>query len=263
MKQNNRIVYAFFNALFYIGTVGIGVLANSLPINNITTKEISDAYPNLFVPSSITFAVWGLIYLLLGVFVIYQFAALFSKKIGNSAFIEKIGPFFILSSIANMGWIFAWHYQIMWLSFVIIAALLVFLIILYTRLRIGKPGYTKPERAFIHLPVSVYLGWITVAVIANATALLVDIGWRGGDAGEEFWTVVMIVVAGLLTLYIVMTRNDVPYGITVAWALLGIIMKRLSVPGPTELSIVIAASVMIFFIIVLASIKAAKKRIYR
>jgi hypothetical protein len=113
------------------------------------------------------------------------------------------------------------------------------------------------------MPISVYLGWVTVAVIANATALLVDLGWQGGELGGEFWTVVMIVIAGLLSLYTVMTRNDVPFGLTVAWALLGIIMKRFSGSGPAEISIVVAASIMIFFIIVLSSIKAAKKRIYR
>ena len=79
-----------FAAAAYLAMVAVNFLANSLPINNRSTGEISDAYPNLFAPAGLAFSIWGLIYLLLGVFVLYQFTKDSQVRAG---FLAKINFF--------------------------------------------------------------------------------------------------------------------------------------------------------------------------
>ena len=73
MKKNNKILINTFVAITYLAMITINALANILPINNMTTGDISDKYGNLFAPAGITFSIWGLIYLLLAAYVVYQF----------------------------------------------------------------------------------------------------------------------------------------------------------------------------------------------
>ena len=122
-RKGKRIVLAFINLLAYLGTITVNALANALPINGNTTGALSDAYPNLFVPAGLTFSIWGLIYLLLGVFAVYQLASAFRRSEDLSAFIDRISVFFILSCIANAGWVFAWHYEYVGISLIFLNAI--------------------------------------------------------------------------------------------------------------------------------------------
>jgi hypothetical protein len=132
-----------------------------------------------------------------------------------------------------MGWIFAWHYEIVPLSLALMLILLGCLLAIYLRLNIGKSEATKSEKYLVHLPFSVYLGWITIATIANVTALLVDINWGRWGLSEQFWAVAVIVVGIAIALSVLFTRRDIYYCLVVDWALLGILLKRLSaVPLP-------------------------------
>ena len=108
MRQ--KLLLSILNLLGFLGTVIVNGLANTLPINNKTTGELSDQYPNLFVPAGLTFSIWGLIYVLLAVFVVYQLVMVIKKDAQRSSFIEKIGLLFFVASLANIAWIFAWHY---------------------------------------------------------------------------------------------------------------------------------------------------------
>jgi len=228
-KYTSRKLLSVFNLLFFIGTVMVNGLAMSLPINNVTTGELSDQYPNLFVPASLTFSIWGVIYLLLAIFVIYQLVYAFRSYEKSPTFIEKIGLFFILSSLMNMGWIFAWHYKIVSLSVLIMFALLFSLIAIYLRLGIGRSDAAGTEKYSVHLCFSVYLGWITVATIANITSLLVDINWSRFGLSEPFWTVTVIIVAIAITLIMIFYQKDIFYALVVDWALYGIWLKRSTV----------------------------------
>ena len=98
------------NLLGFILVIVLNGLANALPINGYTTGELSDRYPNLFVPAGFTFSIWGVIYLLLLVFVIYQIRNWWSKHRLDMSFVQKIGPWFAISCLANASWIIAWHY---------------------------------------------------------------------------------------------------------------------------------------------------------
>lgn len=221
----------YITLLFFAAMVYVNYLANSLPINGKTTGELSDAYPNLFVPAGITFSIWGIIYLLLLAFCIIQFMPA-SKEIAM-----KISWFFIISCVFNGLWIVAWHYQKLPLSLLIMVGLLVSLIFINLQLKDLSNGVIKA--AF-----GIYLGWICIATIANVTALLVDAGWGGFGISQQAWTIVMIAI-GTLIVSLTLIRINNPYiGLVVIWAFTGIIIKR----SDDYTSIVIAAGLGILVV---------------
>ena len=262
--NKNRLMLSLLilNLLGFLGTVVVNALAVILPINNITTGELSDLYPNLFVPAGLTFAIWGLIYVLLGIFVIYPLIPPVRRDAQKVDFVQRIGPLFFISCLANIGWIFAWHYKVVPLSLVLMLILLGCLLMIYLRLNVGKSEAPKAEKYFVHLPFSIYIGWITIATIANVTALLVNINWNACGLGEQFWAVAVIIVGIAIALSVLFTRKDIFYCLVVDWALAGILLKRLS---PTEVRV---QSVVVVTIVGLVLISAAviaqliRKRVY-
>jgi hypothetical protein len=262
--DKSRVVLSLsiLNLLGFLGTIIINALANILPINGVTTGELSDLYPNLFVPAALTFAIWGLIYVLLGIFVIYPLIPSVRRDAQKVDFVQKIGPLFFISCLANIGWIFAWHYKIVPLSLVMMLILLGCLLAIYLRLNVGKSEATKSEKYFVHLPFSVYLGWITIATIANVTALLVDINWNTWGLGEQFWAVVVIIVGIAIALSILFSRKDIFYSLVVDWALLGILIKRLSVTTDSDQSVVIVTIVGLVLITGGVIAQLVRKRVY-
>lgn len=219
---------ALINLLGLTAVLIVNVLANALPINGVTTGQLSDEYPNLFVPAGITFAIWGLIYIALLGFSIYSLSMVFQKGAsakGRTDFLGIIGPWFFISCLANMTWIYAWHHRMIWLSVFLMLILLTSLIAIYTRMYIGR--VVRPaEKIFVHLPFSIYMGWITVATVANITALLVYFGWDGAPFSEAAWASIMIAIAAVLGMRLVRTRRDFGYGLVIIWALYGILTKR-------------------------------------
>lgn len=211
------------NVVAFLGTIVVNSLANILPLNGITTGELSDYYANLFTPAGYVFSIWGVIYLLLAVFTYYQYKA-------DDSLHEKIDILFIISCIFNSVWIFLWHYQYVFLSLFAMFGILGSLILIYVRLGIGVSDASSDEKNMVHLPFSVYLGWITVAPIANVAALLVGIGWNGFNQAAINMTVGMIVIAMALTLINTYTRGDVAYAAVIVWALGGILQKQMSTP---------------------------------
>jgi hypothetical protein len=235
------LILSILNITGYLAVVTVNALANILPINGVTTGELSDRYPNLFVPAGITFSIWGLIYILLAIFVVYQLVSVLKRDPEGYEFTERTGIFFFVSCIANAGWIFAWHYTIVPLSLVLMLILLGSLITIYLRLGTGKRDTSKKEKYMVHLPFSIYLGWITVATIANVTAFQVDAGRTNAVPGEQFWAVLVIVVAIAIALAVLITRRDIFFALVVDWALLGILIKRLATTMIPVWSVVITS----------------------
>lgn len=242
MKKNMGILVI----VSFILMVLVNALANILPINNITTGEVSDLYPNLFVPTPITFSIWGVIYLLLLFFVIYQ-----SRNLFKGIETPNISMFFVLSCFANTLWIFAWHYQQIFLSLVFMVILFFLLLLIYLTLQKERGTRTRREWFFLQLPFSVYFSWITVATIANVTAFLVSIGLRGEEFTQSFWTVVLILIASFIGVLMLLRRKDIPYNLVIIWALLGIIINRID-SQPIYFSIIIAAIAGIILILLAA-----------
>jgi hypothetical protein len=239
-KTNTLWLLKTLNLAAFLATIAINAMANALPINGRTTGELSDLYPNLFVPAGLTFSIWGIIYLLLAVFSIYQIAA----PIRTSAeFLRSIGPLFIIASAANIGWIYLWHYQRVSASLLLMLVLLASLLGIYLRLGIGVGAASWRQKLLVQLPFSVYLGWITVATIANVTVVLVHVGWNRFGASQELWTVVVLIVAALITLAVLFTRNDPFFALVILWAFVGILIKRLAVDSPPSRAIIITLAV--------------------
>ncbi|HNT24881.1 MAG TPA: tryptophan-rich sensory protein [Anaerolineales bacterium] len=202
-------------------------LANALPINGQNTGEISDRFDVYFVPAGYVFSIWGLIYLALIVYAIYQ--ALPAQR--DNPRLRAVGWWVCLSSLANTVWIFFWHYEQFPLTVLVMLVLLASLIITYLRLGTGRSRVSRTETWAVRVPFSIYLGWITVATVANITALLDYLKWNGFGIAEEVW--MGIVLAAVLVIAVLMnfTRRDVAYALVILWALAGIAVKHAAVPA--------------------------------
>ncbi len=238
-------------AVTFVIMIVVNVLANTLPINGQTTGEVSNSYPNLFAPAGITFAIWGLIYLLLAAFTLYLlgFFQDYSDTV-KADLLNKVGIVFSISSVANAAWIFAWHYHKIPLSMVLMLVILDCLI--FINYLVKNEKLTSKEKFFINLPFSVHFGWITVATIANATTLLVSIGWDGFGISEPTWAVIIIIAGMLIGTLTMIINKDIAYGLVMLWGYAGIYIKHTSESGfdgqyPAVIYTVIAC--MIIFII--------------
>jgi hypothetical protein len=257
-----RKTLSILNLLGFLGMVFVNYLAVALPLNNKTTGELSDQYPNLFVPSGFTFSIWGVIYLLLAIFMVYQLVYAFRKHRQNISFLEKIGILFFLSSLANLSWIFAWHFELVPLSLLFMLILLASLMAIYLKLQIGRSDSSRSEKYLVHLPFSVYLGWITIATIANTTALLVDLGWNRFGLSEPFWTVVVIIIGIVISLTILFYRKDIFYCLVVDWALFGILIKRLTTDTVPVQSIITVIIIGLTAISVAIIVQIIRRKVY-
>lgn len=236
-------------ALAYLAMITVNALANILPINNHTTGAVSNSYPNLFAPAALTFSIWGLIYLLLTGYVVYQFIK--SAK-GRESLFGKINPLFIATSLANFFWVLAWHYELIGLSAILIVTLLVLLSKIAGILRQEK--FSAQEKLFIMAPFSVYFGWITVATIANITVFLVSIGWNGFGIADFIWTGIILLVGALIGILRMRQDKNIAYGLVLVWAYLGILIKHLSASGfkgqyPSVIAVTVVCLISFIFFI--------------
>lgn len=225
MSRRQRIILAFLNIAGFLVTILINYFASTLSINGQTTGEVSQKFGNLFVPAGYAFAIWGIIYLLLAAYVIYQLLDAFRIAEQKQNFMDRIGVWFIVASIANSSWVFAWHYELIWLSVLIMLLLLTALLFIYIRLDILRTDVPTIEKYLVHLVFSVYLGWITVATIANISAWLTQIGWDGLGV-PQLWAILMSLIATGLGVFFLIRRKDPYYPLVIAWALLGIFVAR-------------------------------------
>jgi len=214
------------NVLATLVTIAINGLANALPINGQTTGEISDRFRVYFVPAGYVFSIWGLIYLALMAFAVYQ--ALPGQR--ENPRLRRIGYLFALSCVANSAWILLWHYEFFELTLVVMSGLLLLLIAIYLRLGIGRVRVSAAEKWLVHIPFSIYLGWITVATIANVTSVLYYLNWDGWGIRPEIWAVIMLVVGAGIASAVSISRGDVAYVLVIVWAFAGITVKHADTP---------------------------------
>lgn len=220
--MNKNLVRQVLNLLAILVTLIVNGLAVALPLNGQDTGEISDRFKVFFVPAGYVFSIWGVIYIALIAYGIYQ--ALPSQR--DNPRLRSIDGLFLLSSLANSAWIFAWHYNFFPLSLAIMIVLLISLVGIYLRLDIGRAEVSRGEKWLVHLPFSLYLGWITVATIANATAVLDYIKWSGWGLSPQAWTVIMLAAALAIALAVTITRRDIAYLLVLVWAFAGIVAKQ-------------------------------------
>ena len=244
LKSNSNLL-RLGNIIAYIVVVIVNSIAGAIGINGLQTGAISDKYGTLIAPAGYVFSIWGVIYLLLLGFVAYQFSA------KRARFQEKIGYLFIISCIINIGWLLLWHYQMIAVSVILMLGLLLTLITIYTRLGIGVEKVPRTDMLLVHLPFSVYLGWITVAMIANIAAAFVSLGQSELILGAVNWTILVIVVAVLITGIVLWKRRDLGYAAVLVWALVGIYVKQSTLVPVAYAAIIGAAIVAVDSILVL------------
>lgn len=262
MESKKNVGLKIFIVVTYLAMIVVNALANTLPINGLTTGAVSGSYPNLFAPTALTFSIWGVIYLLLLVHVLFQIGLFRGNNDVDEASLNKTGILFSISSLLNTAWIFSWHYKIIPLSMLFIVGLLICLILIVTNLK--SHILTKQEKYMHLLPFSVYFGWITVATIANATTLLVSIGWNGFGIADSIWTIIMLLIGALIGVITALRFKDVAYPIVLIWAYLGILIKHTSVKGfsgqYTGVIITVVVCMILFLGVVVYNVISKKRK---
>lgn len=213
-------IISVLTLIAYLVMVSVNYLAVLLPLGGRSTGEISDNYFNLFAPAGYAFSIWGLIYTLLAIYVIYQFWQ------GKNELVGRVNKIFIINALLNASWIFAWHYDLIWLSVIIMIGLLVTLILIADTFK--KRELTTKENWLVRLPFSIYFGWITVATIANVTILLVSLNWNGFGLADHIWTVVILLVGAGIGIARMLKDKNIVYGLVLVWAYLAILFKHIS-----------------------------------
>jgi translocator protein len=231
---------AILHAIFYLLVVGVNILANALPLNGQTTGEISDKLDVLFTPAGYVFSIWGFIYILLGIWILREFP----KDRRNLPLYEVTSLFFILSCLLNSAWIFAWHYEFFLVSVLLLTGLLLTLIFLYIRLQHTSPSF------FDRLPFSVYLGWVSVAVIANISYYLVYIGWNGFGLSDAAWTIIMLCLASAIAIVFRIKNSDRIYPLVFVWAFIGIAVRNWSEHAAVSYTALGLTAVMLVFAVI-------------
>lgn len=254
MSNSGSRVPRYANIVLFALTVLVNGLAGGTTlIGGQVTAAVSDANPTLITPAGYVFSIWGIIYILLGIFAVYQ--ALPSQQ--GKDYQKKIGWLFVLSSLINIGWLFLWQFEYLTLSVVLMFLLLATLITIYIRLGIGKSKASLRERLAVNLAFSVYLGWITVAAIANVAATLVSLGWDGFGISPEIWAIIVVAAALVITMLTLITRKDLAYSLVIIWALVGIGVKQ---SGNQTIVTLMEISAAIVAVALIATVLASKLR---
>jgi hypothetical protein len=208
-----------------VATLVVNGLANALPLNGLNTGQISDRFKVYFVPAGYVFAIWGVIYLGLIAFAIFQ--ALPSQR--QNPRLRATGWWIALGGLANSIWIFLWHYEQFPLTLLAMLVLLATLLVTYVRLGIGRGEVSQAETWAVRLPFSIYLGWITVATVANVTSLLDYLKWDRFGIAPEIWMGLVLLAVLVIAALMNFSRRDVAYALVILWALAGISVKHAAV----------------------------------
>jgi hypothetical protein len=228
-----------FALVGFVVMITLNALANILPINGVNTGEVSDAYFNLFAPATITFAIWGLIYLLLGAYSLYQLKIVHDLSVRQNL-MDDISIVYGVSSFLNAAWIVAWHYELFLLSVVLIALVLVCLMIINNEIRYGSlHGW---DFILIKAPFGIYFGWITVATIANITTWLVSVNFNGFGLSNSVWTLIILGVSLLIGITTMLTYKNLFYGAVLLWSYAGILLKHLVTLNQEYLLVVVGSA---------------------
>ncbi|MCJ7465739.1 MAG: tryptophan-rich sensory protein [Maribacter sp.] len=238
---------AFLNLTSVILVIGVNYFTQAFRLNNTTIGEISGRYDNLFTPASYAFAIWGLIFLGLVSYSIFQVRrAFFSNK--PSEFIDQTGYWFAIANILNSAWVFAFMFDYIGLSVLIMLGILFSLLKIVFKTNMERWDAPIEIIAFVWWPICIYAGWISVATIANFAAYLTKLGWNGGGLSASTWTQIMIGIATLLNLLMIRTRNMREFAVVGIWALFAIYMRHVTIQEPIAYTALLG-SIIIFIVV--------------
>jgi benzodiazapine receptor len=254
--MNRDTARQLVNVVATVLMIVINILANALPLNGQNTGDISDRFDIYFVPAGYVFAIWGLIYLALIGFAVYQ--ALPAQR--ENPRLRRVGYLYAVSSALNILWIFFWHFNVFVGTIIVMLALLATLLAIYLRLKIGVAPVKTAEKWLVNVPFSIYLGWISVATIANASQFLFYLNWNGWGIGPQAWAILMILAATFIGLLMVLLRRDIAYTLVLVWALAGIGVKHLAEPAVAVIAVAWFAALLLIVMIIFAAVRNFRPR---
>jgi benzodiazapine receptor len=230
----HRFVKIFLNWLAVISVIAVNAMASISPINGLRTAEVSDKFPNHFVPAGYTFGVWIFIYLLHILFAGYTTYRLATKARAEShlgQLTQKIIPFFWLTCVLNISWIIAWHYLLIPVSLAIMIGLFLTLTAIFRIITISEKTLSLSyfDHVSLETPFIIYFSWIAIALLANLTAYLVSIGWGNWGFTEKWWSFSMIIVATIIGAWFSLYWHRPAYTAVIVWAVIGIYVKQADV----------------------------------
>jgi hypothetical protein len=250
MKQSTKyldqdILRQFLNLSAILAAFGINVLANIAPINGLSIGAISNTFFRevLIVPANYAFAIWGLIYLGLITFGVYQ--VLPAQRQNPS--LRRMGYLFVVASLAQIAWVFLFQYRLFTLSLAAMLGILLALIGIYLRLGIGYERVSKAQKWFVHIPLSIYLAWISVATITNVAIALYNLGWSGWGLSPQVWTAIALITGAAIAATVSIQRADIAFTLVIVWAFVAIAVRQANIP----LIAVTAAGLAIALIVLL------------
>ena len=208
--------------LVFLVTVTVNGAANALPINGQLTAEISDRFQVYVIPAGYVFAIWGLIYLALGAFTVYQ--ALPSHRL--DPVLRRLGWLPALTGVFNAIWVLLFQYELFVLTVPVMVALLLTLIAIHLRLWDRRADLDRNAFWFVRVPFSIYLGWITVATIANIAQTLQSVGFDGFGIQPELIASAVLLTGLAIAMTFVWRFHDAAYGLVIVWAYAGIVVKE-------------------------------------
>jgi hypothetical protein len=234
------------NVVVLVGVVIFNYAAQEFELGGNTNAELANRYDIYYFPANWAFSIWGIIYFFLFAWGIYQ--ALPSQR--DNPNLERIGPLFIVASLFNAGWLLAFHYEQFVLSAGAMIALLITLIVLYLRVGIGRTAVSVRDKWLVHVPFSLYLGWVTAATVTNVTYVLYHLGYQESLLGisAEAWAVVMLAVTAVIAIAVLATRRDIAYALVIVWAL-SAIASRYAEIDVINYSALAAAAVVVLAIV--------------
>jgi hypothetical protein len=223
---NNYKKFQIINIFAILFTIVMNALANILEFGGVNTGVAADTFFSFFTPAGYVFSIWSIIYILLIVFIAYQ--ARPSQV--DAEYLGKIGYFYLINGLFNVSWLILFHYAVsntilLLLTEPLMIGILATLLYMYVKLEIGVKEVPLNLKAAVHLPISVYVGWISVATIANTASVLNTFIENIPDATGHLWTALVLVVALLLAIIMIAMRRDIAYALVVVWAALGIYVK--------------------------------------
>jgi len=222
---------AILNFIFFFVACFISNISQTKIFGGVTNADISNKYETVFTPAGITFAIWGVIYVSLFGFTIYHLIRAYKDDVHSEASqaVLKIGNLFIINNIATTIWVFAFAYEYIFSSMILIIIQLITLLMIFIRLNLFDIHKSFINKLFTQFPLSIYFAWLCVANVANISLYLVSIGWGGFGISESVWAIILILITLTIAVYIILIKRNPFFGVVILWAIYGIYLKRIQI----------------------------------
>jgi len=255
-QGSSREVLLPLATLFAIlATLSVNILSNFFPVRGLNIGEIANTILQgvQITPANYAFAIWGLIYLGLIAYGIYQ---ILPTQRHNST-LHRVDVLLIIACLAQIAWVYLFTLRLFWLSVVAMLAILLPLMGAYLRLEIGK-RVSREFKWLVHVPFSIYLGWISVATIVNIASALYISGWDGWGISAVGWTVIMLLVGAAITSVVAIQRADIAFTLVFVWAYVAIAIRHLYLNHPAISITAVVAAIVLAVLLVFSGTKRKK-----